>query len=606
MTSAETAPAPAAKPRPPRWGRRASVTAGVVVLILALTVVLVWLNRRAATRQVLVGWLEQQGVDADMEVERVEMDGLTARIRIGDPRNPDVIIDRVEVDYAIGTPWSKQGLGVTPSRIRLVRPVVRASFRNGKFSLGSLDPLIEKFTGRPPRPDSRSPLVIVERGRMTLDTDYGAATVLADARVDNGKLMRLSARLPETTLKSGEIEGRDVSAAVELTTTGDRVALQGWIGAAGARLPGVSGQGARLNLTGNLPYPDLKTRRGDGRAAIGARLTALRFQAGEAAGRQADVRLSFDGQTSGWIEAFRIEGRTDLGLGLGVLSGPANARDAALSADGAETVVSNGGEGLGWSLIGPARLTAANAAGAGLTGTGVVATSRRLAVGGRKAAFEVEGPVALAARRLTWDEMTLDGVRGQAALDVVSDEGVRVTASGSLGAARGAWPLFGPAARDDIAELGEMKRALSNFAVQVPAFNLIAGDAGTRLTLARPATLRPANGGVLTINPVSTPIFSAGRGELGGGALSLTATRGKGLPEAAFAIPAWRLTPSGFTATLDGRAALDFDLAKGITLQTRGELASSNGVLTYVAARCIPLTVERLELDENDVTDISG
>src|SRR6185312_10741640 len=103
--------------------------------------------------------------------------------------------------------------------------------------------------------------------------------------------------LPQTTLKSGEIEGRDVSAAVELTTTGDRVALEGWIGAAGARLPGVSGQGARLNLTGNLPYPDLKTRRGDGRAAIGARLTALRFDAGEASGREADVRLSFDGQT---------------------------------------------------------------------------------------------------------------------------------------------------------------------------------------------------------------------------------------------------------------------------------------------------------------------
>ncbi|RZJ30352.1 MAG: C4-dicarboxylate ABC transporter, partial [Brevundimonas sp.] len=63
---------------------------------------------------------------------------------------------------------------------------------------------------------------------------------------------------------------------------------------------------------------------------------------------------------------------------------------------------------------------------------------------------------------------------------------------------------------------------------------------------------------------------------------------------------------SGFTATLDGRAALDFGLARGIALQTRGELASSGGRLTYTAAGCVPLTVERLELDENDVTDISG
>ena len=41
--------------------------------------------------------------------ERVELDGLVASIRIGDPREPDVIIDRVEVDYALGAPWSKSG-----------------------------------------------------------------------------------------------------------------------------------------------------------------------------------------------------------------------------------------------------------------------------------------------------------------------------------------------------------------------------------------------------------------------------------------------------------------------------------------------------------------
>ncbi|MDQ7813174.1 YdbH domain-containing protein, partial [Brevundimonas sp.] len=92
----------------------------------------------------------------------------------------------------------------------------------------------------------------------------------------------------------------------------------------------------------------------------------------------------------------------------------------------------------------------------------------------------------------------------------------------------------------------------------------------------------------------------------GGGTLALTATRGRGLPEAAFAIPAWRLTADGFTADLDGRAALDFDLARGIALDTRGRLTSSGGRVTYVAAECTPLTVERLELGENDVVDLSG
>ena len=58
--------------------------------------------------------------------------------------------------------------------------------------------------------------------------------------------------------------------------------------------------------------------------------------------------------------------------------------------------------------------------------------------------------------------------------------------------------------------------------------------------------------------------YQAEPGQLGGGALTLTATRGKGLPEMSVAVPNWRLTEGGFEATLDGRARLDFDLARGI------------------------------------------
>ncbi|HZV85625.1 MAG TPA: YdbH domain-containing protein, partial [Brevundimonas sp.] len=181
-----------------------------------------------------------------------------------------------------------------------------------------------------------------------------------------------------------------------------------------------------------------------------------------------------------------------------------------------------------------------------------------------------------------------------------------LTASGSLAAQRGSWPLFGPAGPDDVPELAQMKRALSGFALDVPGFDLAVGPGGSRVSLSRPAALRPANGGVLTLRPAAGPIFSAAGGQPGGGALSLTATRGGGLPEAAFSIPQWRLTPSGFTATLDGRAALDFGLAQGITVQTRGVLTSSNGRVTYVAAGCGPIAVERLELGENDVSGLSG
>ena len=596
-------------PRPSRrgGGRRVLLTLGVVAGVLLILLAAAYLNRRAAARQVLVGWLERQGVEAEVEIERIELDSLVARVRIGDAADPDITIERVEVDYALGAPWSKAGLGVTPSRIRLLRPVVRASVRGGKLSVGSLDPVIDRFLGRPPRPDSRGPLVLIERARVRLDTDYGPANVLGDARIDNGKLIRLVARMPATALRSGQIEARGLEATIDLTTIGDRVALRATAAAERGSLPGLGAEGARLILIGDLPYPDFKTRRGDGRARVEVALDAARLTANGTAARDTTARLTFDGRTTGWIEAFRLVGASTVDLRAARIDGPTiTASSARVRLGGAETVLARDDRGLNWRLDGGATVTATRASTAGVEGRGVTLESSRLTLGGRGAALEAEGPVSLSADRLAWDDLVLTSARGAVDLDLVSDGGLRVAAAGSLRAARGAWPLFGPPAADDLPELAGMKRALSAFVVEVPAFAVTAGTSGARVTLTRAATLRPANGGLLTLIPASTPIFAAARGRAGGGALSLTAARGRGLPEAAFNIPAWRLTPGGFTATLDGRAALDFGLARGIALQTRGELASSNGWLTYVASRCVALTVERLELDESDVTAIAG
>lgn len=604
----DAAPAPVRPPaRRGRVARRVLIGLGAALCILLVLVALLYLNRRAATRQILVGWLERQGVPAEMEIERVELDGLVASIRIGDPRNPDAVVERVEVDYAIGAPWSKAGLGVTPSRIRLIRPVLRVSFRDGELSVGSLDPLVERFMGRPPQPDARGPLVLVEQARVRLDTEYGPVGVFGDARIDDGKLIRLSARMPAADLKSGGIEARAFTATLAVTTTGDRVAVRAAASADQATLPGFTGAGTRLTVTGDLPYPDLERRRGDGQARLNIGLVAARLTAGDLAARDAVAEVTFDGQTSGWLEAFRVEGAADADVRAVRLDGPdLDASAATLRWTDARAVLARDDEGFGWRIDGPARVSAARASGAGLDGVDVALTSRRLTAGGRDAAFEVTGPLGLAADRLGWGDLSLTGARGAADLELVSDAGLRLTLTGGLRAARGAWPLFGPAGGDDGADLAEMKRALGAFAVDAPAFTLAAGDGGTRVTLDRAATLRPANGGVLTIRPAAGPLFAAARGQSGGGTLALTATRGRGLPEADFAIPAWRLTPDGFTADIDGRAALDFELARGIALDTRGRLTSSGGRVTYVAAECTPLTVERLELGENDVVDLSG
>ena len=97
------------------------LVAGLLILLAAL-----YLNRRSVTREVLVGWLESQGVEADVTVDRVTLDGIVARVRLGPAGAPDLVVERVEVDYGITLPWSSGGAGLTPDRIRLVRPVIRA------------------------------------------------------------------------------------------------------------------------------------------------------------------------------------------------------------------------------------------------------------------------------------------------------------------------------------------------------------------------------------------------------------------------------------------------------------------------------------------------
>jgi hypothetical protein len=582
------------------------VIAVVALAILAVALAALYLNRRAAARQALIGWLDQRGIPADVEVERIELDRFIGRIRIGDPANPDVTVERVEVDYAVGLPWSRAGLGVTPSRIRLVRPVLRASWRDGKLSLGSLDPLVEEFTGRPPRPDARAPLVIIEGGRARMDTEYGEVLARGDARIDNGKLMRLVGGVSAPALKSGDISARDVGARVDLTTTGDRVALKLEGVAEAFAAPGLEGQAARLTLSGDLPYPDLKQRRGDGRAVLDTRLTAERLGGDALQARDADLTARFDGQTAGWLEAFRIEGAQTLVFAASSVTGDdLRVRDMDVVARDGRLVLSRD-DAFRWSLTTPFALTAASAEAGEARTRNLSIRSEALDIGGRDSAFEATGAADASFGAVGFGDLALKRASSRLSLDLVHDGATRIGVDGFLRAADGAWPLFGPIAADDLPDLAEMKRALGSFAFDAPAFRFATGTGGTSLILTRAATIRPRNGGVLTIAQGGEAAYQAEPGRLGGGALSLKATRGQGLPELNVAVPEWSLTETGFQAKLDGRARLDFDLARGVDARTTGLLAMAGGRLTYAPEDCIDLTVERLELDENDVHQVAG
>lgn len=610
MTETLSTEAPSPGPRRSRGQtvlRRSLVGLVVALLVVSITLGLLYLNRRAAARQVLTGWLDQRGIEAQVDVDRFEIDGFVGSIRIGDPNDPDVVIERVEVDYAVSAPWSATGTGVTPSRIRLVRPVVRATWQDGVLSLGSLDPLVEEFTGRPPQLDATAPVVIVESGQVRLATEYGPLRILGDARIEDSKLMRLQARMPAASLKSGEVEARSLGGTIDLTTTGDRVAVVFQASADAFSAGGGSGETLRLSGSGDLPYPNLEKRAGDGRTVVDLTLAGQRLSLGDAEARDAETRLAFDGETQGWIEAFRVRGQTSATMKAGRLSLPGlRAQASSIALPDAALTLSRGAAGLGWRLEGPATLQAASARSGDLALTTTTLRTSRLVAGGRDGAFEASGPLAVTARNFSFGDLSLTGASGTLDVDVTHDGATLVTASGALRSRDGTWPLFGVVNSDDVPELAEMKRALGSFAVDLPGISVTAGSPGTDVRLTRPARLIPANGGVLTLRPVARALYSAEPGQQGGGALALSATRGKGLPEAAFAVPDWRLTPGGFEARLEGQASLDFGIARGIAVSTTGRLANTNGQLTYVADNCLPFTVERLDLEDNDATDLSG
>ena len=591
-------------------GRLVIVLLVILGLLLAAALTL-YAARREAARQVLIGWLERRGIEAEVQVERLELDTLTARIRVGDAGNPDFSVERVEVDYALGLPWSETGLGVTPSRIRLIRPILRASWREGVFSMGSLDPLIEEFRDRPPGPEARGPLVLIEQGRLNLGTDYGPLDVRADARIEDGRLMRLSARAGEAALVSGDTRINLSGARLDLATTGERTRLDLAAIFEGVAAPGLSGEAVRVGLSGEAPYPDLDERRSEGDLDLTATLAAGRLEAGDFAGRAVGARIALDGRVNGWLETFQLTGESEGMIGADALTlGQTSASAARLSFSETGLDVSRRGGALRWRLDGPMTLLAGRMRSGDLTLAGLDVRSGAVSAGGRSGegqatAFEIVAPASVRASSLDFGELNLSGISGRMDADVTGDGIVLVEAAGRLQADRGRWPLLGAPGADDPPELATLKRALGGFRLEAPSFRLRTGSTGTELVLGQAARISPLNGGLVTLGAhPDAPLYAARPGQTGGGALILTGTAPE--TDVRVQIPDWRLTPGGFTATLDGAAGFNFGFARDIDVAAAGTLTSGGGRLTFRPDGCVAITAAQLAFGENDARALSG
>ncbi|WP_296815578.1 YdbH domain-containing protein [Brevundimonas sp.] len=580
------------------------MAAGAIVGLLLALLVIAYAARREAARQVLTDWLEDRGVEAEVQFQELDFDGLVASLRAGPADDPDLVVERIEVDYALGAPWAG-GFSVTPSRIRVVRPQVKATLTDGEISFGSLDPVIEEFLDRPPSDEEGGPLILIEDATARLITRGGDLRATGDARLDDGRLVRADIVLPAARLRDEAIDLDLTSGRLTARAEGDRLVLNGSAEVEAIRGLGMTGRAAELGFVLNSPYPDTRLRRADGTVRARMELSAAEagWDGGEADALQAD--LTFDGQAEGWLDVFSLDGRLDGTAGAGGL----NSGDLSLSRVRADL---NGerfrigrGEALTWRYDGAARVAAGGLRRGDIAAEGLMLSLSEAVAGGGPNGTELTADAGLTAVRFSQDELSLLGVTGAFDLDATFTGASLVTLRGGVRSRGGSWPILGAPRAEDIPEQADLKRAFGAFALDAPGLTLRTGSPGTTLFLTRPARVTPASGGQVVIETrEGQPLYAARPGESGGGAFALTATGG-GLPDAQVQVIRYDMG-RGITARIDGRAELDFVLARDVSLTTAGRLEIGGGRTDYFAGGCAPFTAALLELGENDVHNLSA
>ncbi|WP_309605095.1 YdbH domain-containing protein [Phenylobacterium sp.] len=533
-------------------GRLSLILAAAGLIALVLLVAL-YAARRIIAREALVGWLRAHGVAATAQVRDLGLGEVTGRVTAGDPRAPD---------FAAGDATLRWGLGATGLEVRSVRlvgPTIHLRLRGGRASLGSLDPLIAELLRRPPNPRRAPPRVEIARGLLRLDTDYGPLRLTADATVAGGRLTRLDARSAPARLRGPGFDASLGSGALAVRTRGELVSFNLDLPATATFPGGLSATGARLTLSGETAYPDLARRRADGPVTLRAHITGALAAAG-ATVRQADLNATFEGRSSGGIEALALVGKA--GASLDVRS--ANLGAATLTSVRATAAADD----LSWSrataLAATPRLTlrAHDAAASGLSLDGIDAT--------------LGGPVRYGRSGLE--------ARLAASLD-----------------SHGAWRGLGRPVQADAPQLAAIKRAASGFRIAAPAMTLDLKGATATLGLRRPLSVKPDQGGTVRLAALpGGPAIGPG-----GGRVSLTVDGG-GLPQVTSQVRRLAFAHGGASADVHAKAAASVGPVLGGEIDIAGALTASRAGLRFTALRCALVEVRKLELGANDLKALSA
>lgn len=325
---------------------RRRIAAGALAALLVLGIAGAWLSRDRIADNLIAGQLEALGLPARYRIESIGPDRQVLRdIVIGNPARPDLTIERVEAQITLR--WGMPSIG----RITLVRPRLYGSYRAGKLSFGTLDPLLFSGSKEPFRlPDLD---LAITDGRGLLESDAGRVGLKIEGKgaLRDGFTGTLAAVAPQAAL--GNCRATRASLYGKITVQSEKPRFSGPLRLASLACPdaglALGASGLEVDATFDQPLDGVEAKAGLRAGALELGQARLAGAAGTATltlrkkALTARYDLTANGLATGQLGAksLRLEGllRGDDGLSRieteGTMAGealkPGPAFDAALA-----------------------------------------------------------------------------------------------------------------------------------------------------------------------------------------------------------------------------------------------------------------------------------
>ena len=547
---------------------------GAIILAAVLIALVLYAARGRVAASLARQWLGKQGVPSDLKIQSLSLTGLRASLRLGDPADPDLTVDEMDVSYTLAGPWNGRPLGLNPRRIRLVGAHLKLRVKDDKVSAGRLDPLVRSLS-KPSAPRGPGPDVVVEKSTVLVVTPGGDLRLTGDGQRVAGVIAAHAQAAPfQVAGFGGKAQG--AGGRIDIDQHGAHLSAVADLAALAVSKADKAVAAAWTTLSADLPAPDKDGRwAGPLRVSLAAKGVSAR---GDGRIDGANVAASFDGvvNTNAVGQGFRghLAATADA---ASLTRKDTAAKGAQVALDLPNLIAAHDTGGVSASGEGVATLKAASLVMAGVRASAVSGHSR---ITGLSAATRNGRMTARA---------TLDGgLVGDGALDPALAHRLA-----------GGVPVLSGEAPYETA----MERGMRAFHLSAAAWRAEVSERGARLALGAPVLIQARSGARVTIAPGGEPLILTSA--TARGALNLD-VGGGGLPALKASFSHAMVSHAGFLSEVALKGSLDALIARGATLSAHGYAGLVDGRFRFALTDCAPVTAQKLDLGANPVTGFSG